>query len=151
LAFFGCDVLPSPLFNRVYKPSLRWDNSGELEHKPFILPSPIISQLPTIIEEGKLRSIIKAEGAPWSEHYTISQEWKERLLLNAPPATCRSMQFAILDMIVWAFPTPWTEISWEEVENQLWDVVRSTCVPFLGILDIGDVMEYMDEVRNFSR
>ncbi|TGO92309.1 hypothetical protein BPOR_0006g00490 [Botrytis porri] len=51
----------------------------------------------------------------------------------------------MLELILKAFPTPYTEISWMEVESQLSDIVQTTCVPFLCVLDMKDLMEYLND------
>lgn len=55
----------------------------------------------------------------------------------------KPIQFAILGIVIRAFPEAWYELVWEEVEDQLWEIIESTCVPFLGVLDIEDIKEYL--------
>ena len=144
LAFFDCDTLPRILFSRACKPSARWSSVGELEsHLP--IPIKVPPGLLDLIEEAKGRGIVTVEGVAWSQCYTMNKEWKERLRCNLDSETAKLTLFSILSIVVQAFPEAWSEMMWEEVEDQLWDVVRSTCVPFLGVLDIEDIIEYVSD------
>lgn len=38
----------------------------------------------------------------------------------------------------------WCEVIWRDVEEDLWEVVESTCLPVLGVLDRDDVESFLE-------
>lgn len=55
----------------------------------------------------------------------------------------KDTQLSILALVASAFPEPWCEIVWEDIERQLWRVVESICLPLLGVLDGEDVENFI--------
>ena len=60
-----------------------------------------------------------------------------------PPEILKTTLFDILSVAIHAFPEPYTEILWQEAEAQLWDIVDSTCLPFLAVIDLPEVLAYI--------
>ena len=55
----------------------------------------------------------------------------------------RIVLFDILAVAIHAFPEPYTGILWEAVESLISEVVESTCLGFLNVLRIEDLLEYL--------
>jgi len=36
-------------------------------------------------------------------------------------------------------------VVWEDVEEELWEIVVSTCVPLLGVIDRDDIESFLEE------
>jgi hypothetical protein len=36
-------------------------------------------------------------------------------------------------------------VVWEDVEEELWEIVESTCLPLLGVLDTDDLELFLEE------
>jgi hypothetical protein len=97
----------------------------------------------TVIQEAENSGIVRVEGTSWSQWYTVKSTWKKRTVNDNTSNCAKSNYFVILGLAIHAFPEAWCEICWEEVENILWGVIESTCVPFLGVLDEADIKEYL--------
>ncbi|KAI9648605.1 hypothetical protein NHQ30_003242 [Ciborinia camelliae] len=150
LGFFRCREIPRILFERVCQPSKAWNEEGEIVSESCDTIIGLDSDIKNIIQEAELHGIICVFNTLWNQIYVIDEGWSELLSTNVEDIDRRNIQFNILELVMKAYPTPHTEISWMEIEEQLWEVVRTTCVPFLGIIDINDVMDYLDG-RNFDR
>ncbi|TGO71040.1 hypothetical protein BELL_0627g00020 [Botrytis elliptica] len=149
LAFFKCHELPWILFERICQPSKVWNDEGEIvECSETIIG--LDSDLENLFQEAKDNEIIKCFETLLSQTYVVDESWKQWLSFNTDDRARRNIQFNILELVLKAFPTPYTEISWMEVESQMLDIVQTTCVPFLCILDMKDVTEYLND-RNFDR
>jgi len=142
LAFFHCETIPKILFTRAEKAASQWSDKGELDSSPRyglpLLPSSAES-FTSIIEKAVRSNILRAE----AHFYTVEETWKDRYQVGLGSEMARSIYFTILSIVIRAFPEPYCEFTWEETEHQLWEVVHSTCVPFLGILDIDDIMDHL--------
>jgi hypothetical protein len=57
----------------------------------------------------------------------------------------KDTQLSILALVASAFPEPWCEIVWDDIESQLWGVVESICLPLLGVLDREDVENFIKD------
>lgn len=101
------------------------------------------SDIIAVIQEAENSGIVRVEGKSWAQWYTVKSTWK-KLSANENTSDCaKSNYFIILGLVSHAFPEAWSEICWEEVENQLLEVTQSTCVPFLAVLDEADIKEYL--------
>jgi hypothetical protein len=49
----------------------------------------------------------------------------------------------VLALVLQAIPDSHAELLWEELEAQLWDVIESTCLPLLTVINIRDVLNQM--------
>lgn len=150
LAFFKCHELPRILFERIYQPSKTWNDEGEVIESCEENIVGIDSDIENIIQEAEDNGVIADFETLWGRVYIVEESWRHWLSLNTDDETYRDIQFKILELAMKAFPTPFTEISWMEIEDQLWDLVQTTCVPFLSVLNINDVMDYLDN-RNLHR
>lgn len=101
----------------------------------------------------ELEATLKDGQTPWSERYTSNESRKlaiedliesENAAVEGLTIFAKDTQLGILTLVVSAFPEPWCEIVWEDVESQLWEVVESTCLPLLGVLDGVDVKKFIE-------
>jgi len=150
---FNCSNIPNILFVRASKKStVRWNDAGEtVSQSRMEAPSLFgYANLSNIInwirkeEEEKGKKIFGTGDRPWSRLYTTIES-RKHAVHSASPRKAKAIQFAILDTVLLAWPEQWCEILWDEIEDQLWDVVVSTVVPFLGVLDAGDIVTYLSE------
>jgi hypothetical protein len=138
------------LFTRAARSLRRWGDDGELNstggrYNLRLQPSHsgAHSDITTVIQEAENSGIVRVEGQSWAQWYTVKSTWK-KLSANENTSDCaKSNYFIILGLVSYAFPEAWSEICWEEVENQLLEVIQSTCVPFLAVLDEADIKEYL--------
>jgi hypothetical protein len=147
-AFFNCERIPKALFDRAKLPSPQWSDEGELEITSsgrYGLEALVFGQhnLANLIEIAERQEIVKTEGAPCFQWYIVSETWKERRACDLTSEEVKAIHFRILGIVSRAFPVPWTTLLWEEVEEQLREVIESTCLPFLGMLDKEDLIEYL--------
>ncbi|TGO54719.1 hypothetical protein BCON_0103g00320 [Botryotinia convoluta] len=130
LAFFKCHELPRILFERICQPSKVWNDEGEIvECSETIIG--LDSDLENIFQEAKDNGIIRGFETLLSQTYVVDESWKQWLSFNTDDKARRNIEFNILELVLKAFPTPYTEIPWMEVESQMLDIVQTTCVPFL--------------------
>ena len=142
LALFNCDTVPMMLFVRASNPSKGWSNDGErmqvnLDCLNSIYPG--------------FNDILLDETVPWLRRYTSNLNRKQTLadLVDSGDLAVDGLeifslesQLNVLFIVVSALPEPWCETTWEIIEGQLWEVVESTCLPLLAVID-------MDEIANF--
>ncbi|TEY85695.1 hypothetical protein BOTCAL_0013g00030 [Botryotinia calthae] len=136
-------------FERICQPSKTWNDEGEIIECSETITG-LDSDLKNIFQEAKDNGIIRGFETFSSQIYVVDESWKQWLSFNTDDIARRNIQFNILELVLKAFPTPYTEISWMEVESQMLNIVQTTCVPFLCVLDIEDVMDYLND-RNFDR
>lgn len=149
LAFFKCHELPRISFERICQSSKTWNDEGEIvECSETIIG--LDSDLENLFQEAKDNGIIKGFETFLSQIYIVDESWKQWLSFNTDDIARRNIQFNILELVLKAYPTPYTEISWMEVESQMLNIVQTTCVPFLCVLDMKDVMDYLND-RNLDR
>jgi hypothetical protein len=142
LALFNCDNVPMMLFVRASNPSKGWSNDGErmqvdLDCLNLTYPS--------------FKDILLDETVPWLRRYTSNLNRKQILAdlvdsgdfaVDGLEVFSLETQLNVLFIVVSALPEPWCETTWEIIEGQLWEVVESTCLPLLAVID-------MDEIDNF--
>lgn len=153
LTMFNCHSVPNLLFVRASeKSAVRWNDAGETvsqnrTESPSLFGYANLSNIINLIrveeEEKKRKKIYEAEHRPWSELYTTTEDFRKHAVQYIGPHKTKAIQFAILDTVLLAWPEQWCEILWDEIEDQLWDVVVSTVVPFLAVLDAGDIETYL--------
>lgn len=148
LAFFSCDRIPKALFAGTKLASPQWSNDGELKaplSDPYELEALDFGQhsLQNIIEKAEKDGILRTEGAPCFQWYIVNEVWKEQIACNLASDKIKDIHFKILGIVLRMFPEAWSVLLWEAIEEQLWEVIESTCVPFLGILDKEDLREYL--------
>lgn len=151
LAFFKCIRIPKVLFARTTRDTYEWGNNGELEiiaedHYSQTLYSHLFGE---DNDAGKFMKDIEADGIAslygksWSEWYIVQESWRKRTLKYSSSDDAKRNQFTILGLLISVFPDAWSEIAWEEIEAQLWEVAETTCVPFLSVLTAADVEDYL--------
>ncbi|OBT83137.1 hypothetical protein VE02_07230 [Pseudogymnoascus sp. 03VT05] len=151
LAFFKSIRIPKALFARTARDTYEWGNNGELEritedHYSQTLYSYHFGEGN---DAGKFMQDIEADGIAslygksWSEWYIVEESWRKRTRKYSSPDDAKRNQFTILGLLMSVFPDAWSEIAWEEIEAQLWDVAETTCVPFLSVLTTTDIEDYL--------
>lgn len=149
LAFFNCDVIPNVLLIRASeKSTFQWNDVGEMKQKDrtkTVLPLGFEELSNVLFSIESRRSVLgyNFEVPPWSASYIITDELRGSTNCNHDPATLKDVQFMILNVVIFALPEPWCEILWDEIEDQIWEVVQSTCVPFLAVLTMEDIELYL--------
>jgi hypothetical protein len=144
LAVLGCETIPEALFKRVAKPHVTWAPTGDLTTaKSSTVPDWLRPILAEEYSDARSRSKESILQKAMSDLGNLAS--RELLRKHLPSKTTEKALFDILYTAIHAFPEPYTEILWQEAEAQLWEVVESTCLPFLAIIDIADVLRYITE------
>jgi hypothetical protein len=153
LSTFECDSIPRILFTRAILPKTSWGPTGELFTSPCteLLPQWLLR----VIEEAGYPSGAFQQAL---DTLTLSKENDDGRSLTAYCLSAKlgwifrgglssidveGFLFDLLSTVLQVFPDAYTEILWEETEAQLWEIVESTCLPFLAVLDISDIMRYL--------
>ncbi|CZR63156.1 uncharacterized protein PAC_13053 [Phialocephala subalpina] len=140
LAFVKCRAIPKILFSRSDYACRRWNIHGEYDTGPRLG-----GETPrSVVAEAQRDGAIRAEGPENALWYIVNNEWKEGVLDDVGYEVVKSQYFKILEVVLQAFPEAWSEILWEEIEGELWPLIESTCVPFLGVLEIDDIKNHLD-------
>jgi hypothetical protein len=149
LSMFNCISIPNLFFVRASAQStLRWNDAGEAvsqnrTESPSVFGYANLSNIINLIREEEEKKIFETGHRPWSELYTTTEDFRKHAVQYIGPNKAKAVQFAMLDAVLLAWPEQWCEILWDEIEDQLWDVVVSTVVPFLAVLDAGDIETYL--------
>ncbi|KAK0125658.1 hypothetical protein ONS95_000339 [Cadophora gregata] len=151
LSVIETDVVPRLLFTRAVQSKSFWGSSGDLQASPCesIVPRWLLSSIQDVGVFSRAIQSLYHTGAvdldppeQLRDQYSIPSEWKqkhrERILL----LDLERLLFDVLATMVQAFPNAYTEILWKETEAELWDIVISTCVPFLAVIEISDIVRY---------
>ena len=101
------------------------------------------NSLTELIENAEHEEVISKEGGTCSRWYVVNQAWKRRMSRTLSSARAKAGYLAILGIVIRAIPEPWSEVIWEEIEDQLLEVIETTCMPFLCVIGIEDVREYL--------
>ena len=151
LASFKCIRIPKALFTRTARRNYEWGNNGELEripgdHYSQSLYSHLFGESNDVgkfMQGIEVDGIASLGGKSWSEWFVVQESWRKRTLKYSSPDDAKRNQFTILGLMISVFPDVWSEIAWEEIEAQLWEVVETTCVPFLSVLATADIEDYL--------
>lgn len=168
LSLIDCRSVPKILFTRACRDQAEWLRSGELDfRKPasvwvpsWLLPlfNPVAgpkassvdatneSAAVNVVELATEHGIITVEepnGLPHFEQYCVHDDWRNRLRSDLPSPDVLVCLFDVLALVLQAIPDSHAELLWEELEAQLWDVIESTCLPLLTVIDIRDVLNQM--------
>jgi hypothetical protein len=145
LNLFNCSHVPNILFARASeKATILWSDQGEAvllnrADSPSLFGYSNLLNIINSIREGDEARIYTTEHPPWSEQYTATEELRQHISYDTGVNKAKSIQFGILNTVLLAWPEQWCEILWDEIEDQLWDVVTSTVVPFLAVLEVEDI------------
>ena len=157
LSFFECYAIPKNLFVRGCKSRNEWTYSGQVRKRPPTeanIPSWLL-QLFEGNEEAEDSyfnryitpelgcGVINTEGEGVSECFTINEAWRQHRRIQTQPQDILDTLFGILALVSQAFPEPYAELLWEEMELEQWGIIESTCLPFLAVLNAGDALEYI--------
>jgi hypothetical protein len=132
ISLLECETIPEVLLEQAARVRVAWGPTGDLTTDTSVLPEwlqPSVQQEYDHSRNGEgpslLRTVLKDMESIDARRLTrkaLSPEVIERIL------------FDILFTVVQAFPEPFTKILWQETTAQLWQVIVSTCLPFLAIL-----------------
>lgn len=141
LAVLECEKIPEVIFERASRPRLTCGPTGDLVTTTFaILPEWILSTLDEEYSASRSNSNVTL-----LRSLLDSADISSRKLLRQTlsPEALKTTLFDILSVVIYAFPEPYTEILWQEAEARVWEVVDSTCLPFLAVIDLPDVLNYI--------
>jgi hypothetical protein len=141
IGLLECETIPEVLFERAARVRNTWGPTGDLTTAESLVPE-------------WLRPILDEE---YGEHSTKTGPSRLRTTLrdmesvSSRRLVCKELSpediertlFDILCTVVQSFPEPYAEILWQEYTAQLWPVVDSTCIPFLAIIDLSEVLRYI--------
>ena len=149
LNLFNCSHIPNILFTRASaKATTIWSDEGEAvllnrADSPSLFGYSNLLNIINSIREGDEERMYTPEHPPWSEKYTTTEELRHHISYDTGSNKSKLIQFGILNTILLAWPEQWCEILWDEIEDQLWDVVTTTVVPFLAVLETEDIESYL--------
>ena len=89
--------------------------------------------------------ISATKGGGLLEYLCVHEDWRNRLRCDLPVSDVLLYLFDVLAVVLQSFPESYTEPLWEELEDQLWDVIESTCLPLLGVIDINDIVHQVSQ------
>jgi hypothetical protein len=146
---------PILLFQRSANSQLRWGRSGELQTDRAdvsLVPACIVE----LFEDKKVGSIdnrspnlqkmiddrlIIIKRKQGQEYLSLPRRDEILALISDEDRICRS--FEIISIVALAFPEEYSSIVWEEVREQLREVVETECLPILRVIDLGDLLNYL--------
>lgn len=143
ITMFNCDLVPHILFTQASKQSKEWNNDGELVTIDFSCFNSIFPYLHEMVDD---------KSPTWMWRATSSLKQKERFaeLIHSEDGTTDDLEpissdkyLGILGILISALPEPRSEFSWEGIEEGLWEVIESTYIPLLGVLDMDDIEEFL--------
>jgi hypothetical protein len=145
ITLFNCDLVPHILFTRASKPSKEWNNNGELVSIDLSCPGYFSPALCDMVDD---------KSPSWQWGTTSSLKRKERLaeLIDYEDGAAKDLEpiskdnyLGILVILMSALPEPWSEIIWEGIEEELWEIIESTYIPLLGVLDMNDIEDFFSK------
>ncbi|KAL5328743.1 hypothetical protein ACEPPN_002247 [Leptodophora sp. 'Broadleaf-Isolate-01'] len=149
LSVFETDTVPGLLFSRAVQWKSSWGSNGELQTTPCedIVPAWLITTIQDIgLFSRAIQSTPAASTSVYNkplDQYNIPSEWRQKHREGISLPSLETLLFDVLSTTIQALPDAYTEILWEETEAELWDIILSTCVPFLAVIDISDIRRYM--------
>ncbi|KAK0099394.1 hypothetical protein ONS96_008422 [Cadophora gregata f. sp. sojae] len=161
LAHIDSPSVPKALFDRACRSRLLWTDSGELNLFPprhSKVPSWLVRQFgttiawesPPILPQAINIGLVSTSKNGLLEYLHLNDEWRTELRAGLHQATSLEHLYDVLAVVIHAFPEQHAEILWEEMEEHLWDVVNSTILPFLTVLNPVDVMAHLSSAGDTS-
>ncbi len=153
LSFFECDRVPVELFRRACRPRLTWNSIGEQSTR---LPGDnyvsswlvlLLSRdtathgIPHGLQRANDMGIIHIEGTQPFDILGFGPGWKIKVRNKIPSDQDLHYCIELLTVILHAYPEPYLELCWRELEIQLWEIIDSTCVPILAVLDKDSIID----------
>jgi hypothetical protein len=143
LAICNCDSVPKILLSRALNPTKDWDSNGD--------PSVSFLSLNTLYPNStfKFYDMVTSHSDFWLQRYTSNPGGRSRLCRFVPPPIIMSKYTMLrkpLDLLIamiLALPEPRREIAWEAIEDELWEVLESTCLPLLGVITLEELKKYL--------
>jgi hypothetical protein len=146
VAICNCDSVPQTLLSRALHASKDWGNDGELLNSQLSLYTLYSNSTVTFSELASSHSV------SWLQRHTLNsyernelhqlyEGSKRRVEENMSLSAERLLDILIMMML--ALPEPWCEIPWEAVEDDLWEVLQSTCLPLLGVITLEELKKYL--------
>ncbi|PVH81787.1 hypothetical protein DL98DRAFT_530840 [Cadophora sp. DSE1049] len=154
LAFIDSPIVPKTLLERACRSRTLWTESGELAWVPprhSKVPSWLVHQFGTtkawqaspILPQAIEKDFLSISQNGFFIYFHLKDEWRTGLRAGSHQATSLEPLFDILAVVIHAFPEIHAEILWEEIEEQLWDVVGSTVLPLLAVLSPADILAHL--------
>ena len=80
----------------------------------------------------------------WEEatYFLLAETWKENILRTASEGLRICVWTLLATIAAYAMPIPYTEPLWSVFQFQLREVIESTVMPFLSVLDLRDIQEW---------
>lgn len=75
-------------------------------------------------------------------YFVLSETWKENILRTASEGLRICIWTLLATVAAYAMPVPYTEPLWPVFQFQLKEVIESTVMPFLGVLDMRDIQDW---------
>ncbi|KAI9932459.1 hypothetical protein AWENTII_005251 [Aspergillus wentii] len=137
-------IIPIALFRESCKPQSEWSWDGELHERRSALWTfpPWLEASLARFEDGSTSSQqwkgCHIENMVFGKGIVIGKECKNINLSGIP---YQEQHFNILTIALQALPDQYSEVLWQAKEDQLWDVIETTCLPFLW--DIHDLRRWI--------
>ena len=75
-------------------------------------------------------------------YFVLAESWKETILRIASEGLRICIWTLLATMAAYAMPIPYTEPLWLVFQFQLKEVIESTVIPFLSVLDLRDIQDW---------
>ena len=75
-------------------------------------------------------------------YFVLTRTWKETILRTASEEMRISIWTLLATMVAYAMPIPYTEPLWPVFQSQLKEVIESTVMPFLAVVDPRDILDW---------
>ena len=144
LAICACDTVPKTLLSRALNCSTSWGSNGELNLSTLCMNTLYMYPDSTF----KLYGMTAGPSDSWRQRYTSNPEEVSAFCRLVPEPkmvlehTMPKRPLDVLIVMMLALPEPHCEIAWEAVEDELWEVFESTCLPLLGVITLEDLINH---------
>ena len=155
LAACSCDRVPALLFMRPFSARRRWDANGEIEITAPPSPDDLAQwllkrgwpkaqdgvsdgenqMLPSDIEMLCLEGVLSSHLDEEDVFLSIAPSAKEMIWKEASIEDRVLLWLDLLRLTVHAYPDPYAECSWRRIQWCCNEIVTSTILPFLSVLE----------------
>ena len=77
-----------------------------------------------------------------SIYFVLTETWKETILRTASEELRLCIWTLLATVVAYAMPIPFTEPLWPDFQFQLKEVIESTVIPFLSVLELRDIEDW---------
>ena len=111
-----------------------------------LLQSPYL-QLPSELQSLIGSQAIYITTADGCAYFVLNQTWQDAII-NMASEKLRIRTWALLvTLTAWSAPGPYTEPLWRTLQAQLEEVIQSSVLPFLSVIDLADFKGFSDELQ----